>query len=63
MIKLINAKITPKEWETLEEVEHLSNERMHEYASKHPDFTCVIERHPDENYIIIRTLKLEESAN
>ena len=63
MIKLINAKLIPKEYETLEDLEWITNERMHEYATKHPDFTCVIERHPDENYLIIRTLKLEESAN
>jgi len=63
MIKLLNAKISPKEWETLEELECITRERMHEYARKHSDFTCIIERHVDENYIIIRTLKLEESAN
>lgn len=63
MIKLINAKLYPKEFETLEDLSINTSKAMHEYATKHPDFTCVIEKHPDENYIIIRTLKLEESAN
>lgn len=63
MIKLINAKLIPNIDESLEELEDITREKMQEYALKHSDFTCIIERHPDENYIMIRTLKLEECAN
>jgi len=62
-MKLINAKIKPNEGETLDDLVLASQERMDEYAKKHPDFTCVIEKHIDENYIMIRTLKLGDSAN
>jgi hypothetical protein len=62
-MKLINAKIQPNEGETLDDLVLVSQERMDEYAKKHPDFTCVIEKHIDENYIMIRTLKLGDSAN
>jgi hypothetical protein len=62
-MKLINAKIQPNEGETLDDLVLASKERMDEYAKKHPDFTCVIEKHIDENYIMIRTLKLGDSAN
>jgi len=62
-MKLINAKIKPNEGETLDDLVLASQERMDEYAKKQPDFTCVIEKHIDENYIMIRTLKLGDSAN
>jgi len=63
MIKIINAKIVANDDESLDELVSVTEERMGEYARKHPDFTCVIEKHIDEDYIIVRTLKLEESAN
>lgn len=63
MIKIINAKVFASDEESLDKLSSITEERMSEYAKKHPDFTCVIEKHVDEDYIIIRTLKLEESAN
>lgn len=63
MIKLINARVHPQEHESFEELVNNTSERLSEYASKHPDLSFTIDQYPEENYIIIRTIKLEESAN
>lgn len=62
MIKIINAKISPED-ESLDELVSNTEKRMAKYSSKHPDFSCIIDKYQDDNYIIIRTLKLEECAN
>lgn len=63
MIKLINARVSPKEYETFNELVFNTNERLSEYERKHPDLSFIIDQYPEENYIIVRTIKLEESAN
>ena len=63
MLKIIKAKINIQEDEVMEDIVRYTQDRMIEYAKKHPDFTCVIEKHVDDGYITVKTLKLEENAN
>lgn len=61
-IKVIECKLHPED-ETLDELSDRVEYRLNTYAKKHLDFSSVIEKYPDENYIIIKSIKLEESVN
>ncbi len=47
----------------LEEVAGNLQEKLLLYGSNHPDFSCVIEKHIEENKVIVKTLYLREHCN
>lgn len=62
-ISIIQSIIEPAEDESLDDLLLRTEERMNHYAARHKDFSVVIEKHVDSNYLVVKSLILKESAN
>lgn len=61
-IKIITVRLDPEE-ESLDDLTDRTQEKLSNYALKHGDFSAVIEKHIDGNYIMIKTIMLNEYVN
>lgn len=61
-IKILTAKLVPN-GESLDSLTDRTQENLSNYAKKHGDFSAVIEKHVDENYILVKSVMLNENAN
>lgn len=62
-IKISESRIDPKEGETLDELTARTQDNLLTFSVRHLDYTAVIEQYVDENYIIVKSLMMKESAN
>lgn len=61
-IKILVAKLEPED-ESLDSLTDRTQENLSNYALKHGDFSAVIEKHVDENYILVKSIMLNNHAN
>lgn len=61
-IKLVITKLMPED-ESLDELTNRTEARMNIYSQKHPDFSVVLEKHIEENFLLVKSLMLQEYAN
>ena len=56
-------EITPKDEETLDELENRIVERMEYFCEQHGDFSATIVKKIEDNCLEVRTLRLREAVN
>lgn len=62
-IKTTATKILVNDYNELETIASSLEEKLSFYSNNHPDFSCVIEKHIKDNFVLVKTLYLEEYCN
>ena len=62
-IKIVQSIVHPHYNETLDELTERTHMNLCIFSNRHLDYSAVIEEHVDENYIVVKSLMLKESAN
>lgn len=62
-MRITNCIIYPSDEETLDELTERTEDNLNIFSKRRLDYSATIEKHVDENYIIIRSIMMKESAN
>ena len=62
-MKIVNSVIYPGENETLDELSYRTELNLIKFSMKHPDYSVVIDKHVDENYLVVKSIMMKEQVN